>query len=69
MRDGDKKSIDFKRLMDDYRKRTEINMPYSMMKVEDAMFVNKKQMVALEYIFYDTDQGDIVPMYHQLQEV
>ena len=62
------KQIDFKELLSDYRRRTETKMPYTMMRVEDAMFVDSKRLVALEYIYYDR-RGAQKPTYHKLTEV
>lgn len=36
----------------EYRKRTESSNPYTLQRIEDAMFVDEKTVVALEYIFY-----------------
>ena len=38
--------------MEEYRERTEFSMPYTIMQVEDVIFVNEKKVIALEYIFY-----------------
>ena len=46
------KLIDFKKLLAAHRKRTEFSVPYTMMQIEDVIFVNEKRLVALEYIFY-----------------
>ena len=45
--------IDFKGLLQKYRDRTEFSIPYTIMQVEDVMFINEKTIVALEYIFYN----------------
>ena len=47
--------IDFKQQLKDYRKRNEFSYPYTMMQVEDVMFIDDKKMVSLEYIFYQKD--------------
>ena len=44
--------IDFKEELESYRNRTEVNHPYTAMLTEDVMFIDKKKMVSLEYIFY-----------------
>ena len=49
------KSIDFKKLLKDYRARTEATMCYTIQQVEDVMFVNEKIVISLEYIFYQKD--------------
>ena len=48
---GEKK-IDFKKLLVDFRDRTEATLPYTIQQVEDVMFVDDNVVVALEYIFY-----------------
>ena len=40
-------------MLQDYRNRTECSVPYTIMQVEDVMFVNKRKMIALEYIYYN----------------
>lgn len=47
------KCINFKKLLKEYRDRTEFNNPYTIMQVEDVMFVNDTSLVALEYVFYN----------------
>ena len=39
-------------------------MPYTMMRVEDVLFINEKNLVSLEYIFYNKSGK-----YYQLNEV
>lgn len=39
---------------------TEYNLPFTTQHVEDVIFIGKKKMITLEYIFYDgsvNDQG------------
>ena len=38
--------------MREYRERNEFSLPYTIMQIEDVMFIDEKKMVALEYIFY-----------------
>ena len=54
--DQDKKdTIDFKRLLTEYRERTEDLIPHTMTRVEDVMFIDENRMIALEYVFYNKD--------------
>jgi len=50
-------SVDFKKLLHDHAKRTEISLPFTIQQIGDAMFVDEKRMIALEYILYQKD-GD-----------
>ena len=42
-------------MLKDYRLRTEFSFPYTMMQVEDVMFVDDHTMVSLEFVFYQKD--------------
>ena len=44
--------IDFENMLEDYRKRNEFSWPYTMMQVEDMMFLDRNRLVSLEYVFY-----------------
>ena len=54
VRQGDK-LINFKDILNNYRRRTEESLPYTMMQVEDTMFVDDHTMISLEFIFYQKD--------------
>ena len=47
-----RKIIDFKKMLVEYRERTEFEMPYTPSQIEDTMFVNDNTLVSLEYIYY-----------------
>ena len=49
------KCINFKQMLQEYRDRSEYNMPYTIMQVEDVMFVDDNTIVALEYVFYSKE--------------
>ena len=49
------KVINFKEMLQEYRNRTEFSVPYTIMQVEDVIFVNEKKLIALEYIFYNKE--------------
>ena len=55
--------IDFRGMFQEYRARTEFSLPYTIMTMEDVIFVDETKLVSLEYIFY---QGD--GAYSSLQE-
>ena len=48
--------IDFREEMQNLKKNTEISAPYIQTVTEDAMFLNKTQIVALEFHKYQTGQ-------------
>ena len=50
-----KEIIDLKQMLQDYRKRTEFNLPYTMTQIADVMFTGPNTLVALEYIYYQSD--------------
>ena len=41
--------------MRNYRKRTESNEPFTIQQVEDVMFIDEKNLVSLEMIYYSTN--------------
>lgn len=49
------KCINFKHQLQEYRDRSEFNMAYTIMQVEDVMFVDDTTIVALEYVFYSKE--------------
>ena len=53
LQNDQERAIDFKKLLQKYRDRTEASIPYTIMQVEDVMFIDEKHVVALEYIFYN----------------
>ena len=50
-------------MFQEYRARTEFSLAYTIMTMEDVIFVDETKLVSLEYIFY---QGD--GAYSSLQE-
>ena len=48
--------INFQDQLNDYRKRSEYNLPYTMQAVEDVMFIDATKLVSLESIFYQTNE-------------
>lgn len=49
------KCINFKKMLQEYRDRSEFNVAYTIMQVEDVMFVDDNTIVALEYVFYSKE--------------
>ena len=45
-------SIDFAKEIADHRSRTEVNLPYTKLKIEDVMFISNTRLASIEYIFY-----------------
>ena len=48
-------SIDFKTMYKEYKDRTEFSLPYTMARMQDAMFLDEHRLVTLEHIFYSQD--------------
>lgn len=48
-----KKLIDFRDLQSNYKASTEQEFPFTTQHIEDVIFVGKKKLISLEYIFYD----------------
>ena len=44
--------IDFEKMLEKYKKRTEKNVPCTQSLTDDVMFINQKHLVSLEYVFY-----------------
>ena len=44
--------INFKKLLDEHRNRTQKTFPFTLQQVEDAIFVDENHIISLEYIFY-----------------
>lgn len=55
--------INFKKLLEEHKKRTENNMPFTLQQVEDIIFVSDRKLISLEYIFYQ-QQGN----YHEIDK-
>ena len=58
-----KKLIDFHGEIKKYQRRTQKELPYTIQQTEDAIFIDERRLVALEYIFYTKDNG----RYHRLK--
>ena len=47
-----------------------MNLPYTLILTEDVMFIDPKNMVSLEYIFYQVNKDDtenkVASMYKQI---
>jgi hypothetical protein len=50
--DQDQTKIDFKDLLKTHKARTEKSLPFTLQTVEDVLFVSKRKLLALEYIYY-----------------
>jgi hypothetical protein len=48
-------------MLANYRKHTEASCPYTILQVEDAMFIDQGKAISLEYIFYQKD-GEYVSL-------
>ena len=48
--------IDFEKMLDKYKARTEKNVPCTQSLTDDVMFINQKHLVSLEYVFYQNDK-------------
>ena len=46
--------IDFENELTKFRDRTEFSLPYTVLQIEDVMFIDQQRLVSLEYIFYQT---------------
>lgn len=44
--------IDFNEQLSDFKKRTEIDLPYTLTQTEDSIFVDKDYVMTLEYNYY-----------------
>jgi hypothetical protein len=51
----DLKTVDFKEEMYKFRLRTEKSLSYTNFFIEDVIFIDRKRVVSLEYIFYQKD--------------
>ena len=49
----EKKVIDFDQLRKQYSNMTEFNLPFTAQHIEDVIFVQKKEIITLESIFYN----------------
>lgn len=54
-------------MLTDYRERTEASCPYTIMQVEDVMFIDQKKAISLEYIFYQKD-GNYVSLEQKVND-
>lgn len=48
-----KKLINFEELKQEYNKMTQFSLPFTTHHIEDVIFVGKRRLITLEYIFYD----------------
>ena len=46
------KCIDFNAQIQAIKKQTETDLPYTLTQVEDAMYIDDRYLVTLEYIYY-----------------
>ena len=49
------RSIDFNQELKDYKKRTELDIPYVSSMCEDAMYIDSNTVVTIEYHYYQND--------------
>ena len=47
--------LDFKNMLQDHKDRTEKSLPYTLISVEDVMFIDERYLVSLECIYYQDD--------------
>ena len=47
--------VDFKEMLQEYRDRTEFNVPYTISQCEDGIFVGEHRLITLDYTFYQDD--------------
>lgn len=53
--------VDFQAQLNSFTKNIEIQLPYTMMQVNDVMYIDQFSLITFEYICYQTDV-----MYHYL---
>ena len=51
-------------MFQEYRDRTEANLPYTIITIEDVIFINERKLVSLEQIYFQPDGK-----YNNIEEV